>query len=111
MNFAFFRCAFCNLEVRGWEKGDTAHSEHNKWNSNCPFLLSPKTIGNVPIGEEITKTSSDGIPNHSKINNYSVSFEKCKLLLLISFNTLIEKRSFQMELSFQMVQSSSGPFP
>ncbi|CAB3386804.1 Hypothetical predicted protein [Cloeon dipterum] len=59
------RCAFCNLEVRGWEEGDTPDGEHRRWNQNCPFLQSQKSVFNIPIGSEQTEMKHDGL---SKIN-------------------------------------------
>ncbi|KAF4525084.1 hypothetical protein B566_EDAN015963 [Ephemera danica] len=47
------RCVFCRLEVRGWETGDTADGEHRRWNSSCVFL-NGRTVGNVPIGLELS---------------------------------------------------------
>jgi Inhibitor of Apoptosis domain len=51
------RCAFCRLEVRGWEPLDTAEEEHRRWNPNCPFLKL-QDVGNVPIGDELYVSSS-----------------------------------------------------
>ncbi|CAB3360237.1 Hypothetical predicted protein [Cloeon dipterum] len=54
------RCAFCNLEVRGWEAGDTAHGEHTRWNPNCLFLKNIHNIDNVIIGQEEAAASKPG---------------------------------------------------
>ncbi|XP_065350861.1 death-associated inhibitor of apoptosis 2-like [Cloeon dipterum] len=59
------RCAFCNLEVNGWEEGDTADGEHKRWNPNCPFLKGASLL-NVKIGNEPIKSSHDGIGKMSK---------------------------------------------
>ncbi|XP_065340287.1 baculoviral IAP repeat-containing protein 7-B-like [Cloeon dipterum] len=56
------RCAFCNLEVRGWEEGDTPDGEHRRWNQNCPFLQNEKSVTNIPIGREQTEVKHDGLP-------------------------------------------------
>jgi hypothetical protein len=48
------RCAFCRLEVRGWEVDDRAESEHLRWNPRCPFIQH-RAVGNVRIGEENTE--------------------------------------------------------
>jgi len=50
----YSRCVFCQLEVRGWEEDDTVEGEHRRWNPTCPFLVNPKDVGNVPIGQEDT---------------------------------------------------------
>ncbi|CAB3387122.1 Hypothetical predicted protein [Cloeon dipterum] len=55
------RCLFCNLEVRGWEEGDTADGEHRRWNPNCPFLCSDSSVVNFPIGSEPLEEQHDGI--------------------------------------------------
>jgi len=47
------RCWFCKLEVRGWEPGDTAIGEHNRWNPRCSFLKPNDETENVPIGCEL----------------------------------------------------------
>ncbi|CAB3386805.1 Hypothetical predicted protein [Cloeon dipterum] len=49
------RCAFCNLEVRGWEEEDTADGEHRRWNPNCPFLCNDQRVPNIAIGDEMTQ--------------------------------------------------------
>ncbi|XP_065342169.1 baculoviral IAP repeat-containing protein 2-like [Cloeon dipterum] len=59
-------CAFCNLEVRGWEKGDTPDGEHRRWNPNCPFLCDCKSVINISIGsEQIEGKPANGL---SKMN-------------------------------------------
>jgi hypothetical protein len=50
------RCAFCRLEVSGWEAGDTAHGEHLRWNNTCAFLYG-RNVGNVPLHEVETGQS------------------------------------------------------
>ncbi|XP_059481873.1 baculoviral IAP repeat-containing protein 3-like isoform X1 [Neocloeon triangulifer] len=55
------RCIYCNLEVRGWEEGDTPKTEHIRWNPNCPFLKQPDSVVNIKIGHEQTEAYSDGI--------------------------------------------------
>ncbi|KAF4529743.1 hypothetical protein B566_EDAN018001 [Ephemera danica] len=45
------RCYFCRLEVRGWEQGDRGDTEHERWNSACPFLRG-REVGNIPLGQE-----------------------------------------------------------
>ncbi|XP_065342663.1 death-associated inhibitor of apoptosis 2-like [Cloeon dipterum] len=55
------RCVFCNLEVRGWEEGDTADGEHRRWNPNCPFLRNEQSVGNVKIGSEQTDLKHDAL--------------------------------------------------
>ncbi|XP_065344243.1 uncharacterized protein LOC135942178 [Cloeon dipterum] len=54
------RCAFCNLEVRGWEAGDTARGEHKRWNPNCLFLRNIQNIDNVIIGQEAAVAKKPG---------------------------------------------------
>lgn len=49
-------CAFCRLQIRGWNKGDTADEEHKKYNPTCVFLTG-KCVGNVNIGEELSANS------------------------------------------------------
>ncbi|XP_059472154.1 death-associated inhibitor of apoptosis 2-like [Neocloeon triangulifer] len=55
------RCIYCNLEVRGWEKGDTPDGEHKRWNENCPFLRNPGGVVNIKIGEELIEQNCDSI--------------------------------------------------
>ncbi|XP_059471940.1 baculoviral IAP repeat-containing protein 3-like [Neocloeon triangulifer] len=54
-------CIFCNLEVRGWEMGDTPDGEHKRWNKNCPFLINPGGVVNIKIGEELIEQNCDSI--------------------------------------------------
>ncbi|XP_065340503.1 baculoviral IAP repeat-containing protein 1-like [Cloeon dipterum] len=59
-------CAYCNLEVRGWEEGDTPDGEHRRWNPNCPFLCDCKSVINISIGsEQIDGIHANGL---SKMN-------------------------------------------
>ncbi|CAB3387126.1 Hypothetical predicted protein [Cloeon dipterum] len=53
------RCAFCNLEVRGWEEGDEPDTEHTRWNPNCPFMQKDPLIFNIPIGSEHLEVKHD----------------------------------------------------
>ncbi|XP_065342662.1 baculoviral IAP repeat-containing protein 3-like [Cloeon dipterum] len=55
------RCAFCNLEVRGWEEEDTADGEHRRWNPNCPFLCKRQSVQNIELGSEHAEMKTDGI--------------------------------------------------
>ncbi|XP_059479807.1 baculoviral IAP repeat-containing protein 3-like [Neocloeon triangulifer] len=55
------RCIYCNLEVRGWEKGDTPEMEHKKWNPNCSLLINPAGVQNIKIGEEQMEAYSDSV--------------------------------------------------
>jgi len=81
------RCAYCNLEVRGWEPGDTAEGEHRRWNSNCFFLNKNLNAGDVKIGQElITNKESDsdvcGRSPTSKVDSHFIpapNLNKCKL--------------------------------
>jgi Inhibitor of Apoptosis domain len=58
------RCVFCKLEVRGWEQGDTAETEHRRWNPRCAFLQPNNQTGNKAIGEEQTdEVGHDHISN------------------------------------------------
>ncbi|XP_065340488.1 baculoviral IAP repeat-containing protein 7-B-like [Cloeon dipterum] len=50
------RCTFCNLEVRGWEEGDTPDGEHTRWNPNCPFMRNRQSVPNIEIGNERFET-------------------------------------------------------
>ncbi|XP_065342171.1 baculoviral IAP repeat-containing protein 3-like [Cloeon dipterum] len=54
-------CIFCNLEVRGWEEGDTADGEHRRWNSNCPFLYKRQSVQNIALGSESAEMNTDSI--------------------------------------------------
>ncbi|XP_065341914.1 baculoviral IAP repeat-containing protein 7-B-like [Cloeon dipterum] len=55
------RCAFCNLEVSGWEDGDEPDTEHTRWNPNCPFMLKDPLIFNIPIGRELQEVKHDSL--------------------------------------------------
>ncbi|XP_059479670.1 E3 ubiquitin-protein ligase XIAP-like [Neocloeon triangulifer] len=55
------RCIYCNLEVRGWEEGDTPDGEHKRWNPNCPFMNNPEAVVNIKIGQELTEQYCDSI--------------------------------------------------
>jgi baculoviral IAP repeat-containing protein 7/8 len=46
------RCAFCRLEVRGWNENDTAREEHIRWKANCPFLKQG-FVGNISLSNEL----------------------------------------------------------
>ncbi|XP_065339807.1 baculoviral IAP repeat-containing protein 7-B-like [Cloeon dipterum] len=71
------RCAFCNLEVRGWEEEDTADGEHRRWNPNCPFLCNSQSVPNIAIGDERTQVQRDGI---ARINTGSNPFAELNVL-------------------------------
>ncbi|XP_065342052.1 baculoviral IAP repeat-containing protein 7-B-like [Cloeon dipterum] len=55
------RCVFCNLEVRGWEEGDTPDGEHQRWNPNCPFLRNRQSVQNIKIGDETVDLQHDSL--------------------------------------------------
>jgi E3 ubiquitin-protein ligase XIAP len=80
------RCAFCRLEVRGWEEGDRADAEHRRWNPNCVFMNN-RSVGNVLIGRELSEhslsrsvetTSSYSINPfaHSENSKYGLKYPK-----------------------------------
>ncbi|KAF4526725.1 hypothetical protein B566_EDAN015757 [Ephemera danica] len=64
------RCAFCRLEIRGWESGDTAEAEHKKWNPSCIFLRSRSLVHNIEISETRLHGNifSDHIPTSRKVS-------------------------------------------
>jgi hypothetical protein len=41
------RCAFCELEVGHWEKGDDAIKNHQRWSLSCAFVKG-LFVGNIP---------------------------------------------------------------
>lgn len=43
-------CAFCNLNLRDWEKGDDPIQEHLKYSPRCKFLADPFNTPNVADG-------------------------------------------------------------
>ena len=38
--------------LRNWEPEDNALSEHRRHFGQCPFLISPESVGNVKLGQE-----------------------------------------------------------
>ncbi|XP_065340489.1 baculoviral IAP repeat-containing protein 7-B-like [Cloeon dipterum] len=71
------RCTFCNVEIRGWEEGDTPDGEHTRWSPKCPFLCNDRSLINIEIGRENRDVSHDSLP--AKINigvNPFVTHEK-----------------------------------
>jgi len=62
------RCAFCNLEVRGWEKCDVVDKEHRRWNPLCPFLTMPQNVGNVEIGKENWTAGQDCVSSLQRLD-------------------------------------------
>lgn len=79
------RCIFCHLEVRGWEQGDTAESEHRQWNPNCPFM-SGRAVGNVKLGEEFSEENlvddcAISITNIHSGNNKKRHILNCSFLI------------------------------
>ena len=45
------RCAFCEVEVGYWKKGDNAFSDHQRWSPSCEFIKG-LFVGNIPIHSE-----------------------------------------------------------
>ena len=45
------KCVFCNLVLKNWELGDSARTEHTRFNPTCPFLRN-RQCGNIPIIED-----------------------------------------------------------
>ncbi|KAF4532177.1 hypothetical protein B566_EDAN002239 [Ephemera danica] len=69
------RCAFCRLEVSGWENGDTAYGEHLRWNRNCSFLMN-LNVGNIPLGQvELPQLMDSVVENSSSIGDRVVCFQ------------------------------------
>jgi hypothetical protein len=71
------RCIFCRLEVRNWEKGDSAHKEHKMWNKACPFLCN-RQVGNIELGHE-----DDWEHVASDAAGIKLSVSKCSTFLII----------------------------
>lgn len=42
------KCAFCNVVLLKWERGDNIHSEHQRHSPRCPLILHPDSSGNIP---------------------------------------------------------------
>ena len=38
------RCFCCGLELRNWDNGNGAWSEHAKWSANCLYLKQNKSL-------------------------------------------------------------------
>jgi len=78
------RCAFCNLEVRGWEPGDTAEGEHRRWNPNCLFINKNLHVGDIKIGQEIISNKENDVCGRSPSSTVNSHFtpapnlNKCK---------------------------------
>ncbi|CAB3375493.1 Hypothetical predicted protein [Cloeon dipterum] len=47
-------CFHCKLQIGSWGQGDTAATEHMKYNPNCSFYLRGEGVENVPLGQEDT---------------------------------------------------------
>ncbi|XP_059483183.1 baculoviral IAP repeat-containing protein 2-like [Neocloeon triangulifer] len=54
-------CAFCRVEIYKWEQQDNVHDQHVQWNKECPFLINPEGVQNIPIGKEIVDIAQDSI--------------------------------------------------
>lgn len=50
------KCAFCNVVLLQWEKGDNIRAEHQKHAPRCSLIVSPNTSGNIPY-QQIQNTS------------------------------------------------------
>ncbi|XP_059480782.1 baculoviral IAP repeat-containing protein 7-B-like [Neocloeon triangulifer] len=61
------RCVFCNLEVRGWEEGDTVEREHNRWNPNCPLLKNSSSVINIRIGDELDLNQGENVASSNRV--------------------------------------------
>lgn len=88
------RCAFCNIEIGQWQRGDNAMIDHQKWSDDCPFVLG-YSCGNVPIdANDISMSSSSGqdtcgkygieirpnsFPEKNAVPNTSTSLDLSKL--------------------------------
>ncbi|XP_059483181.1 baculoviral IAP repeat-containing protein 1f-like [Neocloeon triangulifer] len=55
------RCAFCCVQIYKWEQQDNVHDQHVQWNKECPFLINPEGVQNIPIGKEIVDIAQDSI--------------------------------------------------
>ncbi|KAI0214600.1 E3 ubiquitin-protein ligase XIAP [Lamellibrachia satsuma] len=49
------KCAFCHCILRNWKPSDEPMMKHRHTFLSCPFLLNPRTAGNVVLGEEPTE--------------------------------------------------------
>ncbi|XP_059479767.1 baculoviral IAP repeat-containing protein 2-like [Neocloeon triangulifer] len=88
------RCIYCNLEVRGWEDGDTPDGEHKRWNPNCPFMNNPEAVVNIKIGQELTEKYCDSVgKNKIGIGSNPFKFESLEKygsnIKMISDNPLV----------------------
>lgn len=93
------RCAFCNVEIGQWQRGDNAMNDHQKWSDGCPFVLG-YNCGNVPIDLDDLSMSSAGQDTCGK---YGIEIRP---------NSYPEKDSGQgtsLNLSKLGVQPSRGP--
>lgn len=88
------RCAFCRLEVRGWEPLDTAEAEHHRWNPNCPFLKL-QDVGNVCIGDELLANDAVGFDAIFSIAATGISsVMKCKINIIIFLIKIIRSTKY-----------------
>ncbi|XP_052810191.1 baculoviral IAP repeat-containing protein 7-B-like [Mya arenaria] len=89
------KCIFCNLILKSWEKGDRVRSEHEKFNSMCPFLVD-QNVGNVPLhtagGRRSRHYSGQAkFPEYSKPAAREETFRKCSPgVFQISTDLLVE---------------------
>lgn len=45
-------CAFCNIKIHKWQRGDDPVVEHYKYSTYCPLLWRPKETANIGVGCE-----------------------------------------------------------
>ncbi|WAR08612.1 BIR7A-like protein [Mya arenaria] len=96
------KCIFCNLILKSWEKGDRVRSEHEKFNSMCPFLVD-QNVGNVPLhtagGRRSRHYSGQAkFPEYSKPAAREETFRKCSPgVFQISTDLLVEAGFYYTE--------------
>ncbi|XP_017784566.1 PREDICTED: putative inhibitor of apoptosis [Nicrophorus vespilloides] len=97
------RCAFCNLEISKWERGDIPKNDHMKYSPICP-LLNNQECGNIKMDH------SEGLECDSSAANIQPGEDTCgKFGIKLCPNAYPESRRSLSKLGININQSPKFP--
>lgn len=64
------KCAFCNIILSKWERGDVVSTEHRKYAPRCPLLTeNSETVGNIPHRHVVNSNNRQMTAKHLEYRN------------------------------------------